>query len=100
MEGDASFQERNVRELSSSSAYIYIDSDIAFVALRILKISTPSHESSVGDRIDASHNLWDGSGLKIDSANTDVAWGCGSMSLKFFFYASSLIAIQSSTTRY
>jgi len=81
MEGDASFQERNVRELSSSSAYIYIDSDFAFVALRILKISTPSHESSVGDRIDASHNLWDGSGLKIDSANTDVAWGCGSMSL-------------------
>ena len=57
-------------------------------ALRILRVSSPSqtqkseHKSAVGDgrcRIDASRNFWDGSGLKIDSVSTDVAWGYGSM---------------------
>lgn len=58
-------------------------------SLRILRISEPSqnglvadHKFSVGrggHRIDASRNLWDGSGLKMDSASTDVAWGYGSM---------------------
>jgi hypothetical protein len=55
-------------------------------ALRILRISPSSHsqknehKSAIGEggyRIDASRNLWDGSGLKIDSASTDVAWGHG-----------------------
>ncbi|KAJ7684907.1 hypothetical protein DFH06DRAFT_945659, partial [Mycena polygramma] len=35
------------------------------------------HKSNVGAggyRLDASRNMWEGSGLKIDSANTDVAW--------------------------
>ncbi|KAG6853834.1 hypothetical protein C0991_000948 [Blastosporella zonata] len=54
--------------------------------LRILLVSDGSvkansgHKSSVGRggyRIDASRNLWEGSGLKIDSASTDVAWGHG-----------------------
>ncbi|KAF5371397.1 hypothetical protein D9615_009674 [Tricholomella constricta] len=54
-------------------------------SLRIIHISdgsrpNPGHKSSVGrggQRIDASRNLWDGSGLKIDCASTDVAWGHG-----------------------
>ena len=40
----------------------------------------PDHKSAVGrggHRIDASRNFWDSSGLKIDSASTDVAWGHG-----------------------
>ncbi|KAG6810839.1 hypothetical protein H0H92_010103, partial [Tricholoma furcatifolium] len=54
-------------------------------SLRILTISDGSkvnvgNKSSVGQgghRIEASRNLWEGSGLKIDSASTDVAWGYG-----------------------
>jgi hypothetical protein len=55
-------------------------------ALRILRISSSSHsqrgehKSATGEggyRIDASRNFWDGSGLKIDSTSTDVAWGYG-----------------------
>ncbi|KAF8813412.1 hypothetical protein BYT27DRAFT_7158298 [Phlegmacium glaucopus] len=55
-------------------------------SLRIVRISenlqvqNPDHKSAVGPgghRIDASRNFWDGSGLKIDSASTDVAWGHG-----------------------
>ncbi|KAJ7097842.1 hypothetical protein B0H15DRAFT_920560 [Mycena belliarum] len=52
--------------------------------LRIIRVSDPGdkhanteHKSTVGAggyRLDASRNMWDGSGLKIDSANTDVAW--------------------------
>ncbi|KAJ7449912.1 hypothetical protein FB451DRAFT_1052596 [Mycena latifolia] len=52
--------------------------------LRIIRISDPEdkhptaeHKSTVGAggyRLDASRNMWEGSGLKIDSANTDVAW--------------------------
>lgn len=57
------------------------------LALRIIRISAPAqshnpgHKSAVGrggHKIDASRNFWDGSGLKIDSASTDVAWGQGS----------------------
>ena len=43
----------------------------------------PDHKSSVGrggHRIDASRNLWNGSGLKMESVSTDVAWGRGSQS--------------------
>ena len=55
-------------------------------ALRILRLSelsqvqNPEHKFAVGvggHRIDASRNFWEGSGLKIDSASTDVAWGHG-----------------------
>ncbi|KAJ7343384.1 hypothetical protein DFH08DRAFT_225357 [Mycena albidolilacea] len=52
--------------------------------LRIIRVSdpedktpNPEHKSSVGAggyRLDASRNMWEGSGLKIDSAITDVAW--------------------------
>ncbi|KAJ7685293.1 hypothetical protein DFH06DRAFT_37253 [Mycena polygramma] len=52
--------------------------------LRIIRVSDPGdkppnseHKSNVGAggyRLDASRNMWEGSGLKIDSANTDVAW--------------------------
>ncbi|KAI0686851.1 hypothetical protein BC835DRAFT_1287288 [Cytidiella melzeri] len=60
-------------------------------SLRILRMSEPGvphsadHKSSVGRdgyRIDASRNLWTGSGLKIDSASTDVVWGHGNFSNK------------------
>ncbi|TDL29867.1 hypothetical protein BD410DRAFT_45075 [Rickenella mellea] len=53
-------------------------------SLRILRISegssnaNPEHRYVVGrggQRIDASRNLWAGSGLKVDSSSTDVAWG-------------------------
>ena len=63
------------------------------VALRIVRISensqvqNPDHKSVVGaggHRIDASRNFWDGSGLKIDSASTDVAWGHGGNIYSFF----------------
>lgn len=57
-------------------------------ALRVISLTdgptsqSPGHKSSVGrggSRIDASRNLWEGSGLKIDSASTDIAWGRGGM---------------------
>ncbi|KAH9481800.1 GATOR complex protein WDR24 [Psilocybe cubensis] len=60
-------------------------------SLRILRVSEPSesnnpdHKFSVGrggHRIDASRNFWDTSGLKIDSASTDVAWGHGQFNNK------------------
>ncbi|KAF8960014.1 hypothetical protein BDZ97DRAFT_1922438 [Flammula alnicola] len=60
-------------------------------SLRILRMSEPSQTSNAehksatgrgGHRIDASRNFWEGSGLKIDSASTDVAWGHGSFSNK------------------
>ncbi|KAG5719367.1 WD repeat-containing protein 24 [Termitomyces sp. T112] len=59
-------------------------------SLRIMYVSDgsrsyPGHKSSVGRggyRIDASRNLWGGSGLKIDSASTDVAWGHGAFKNK------------------
>lgn len=58
------------------------------VALRILRIleASQSREGTLdhkivvgrgGARIEASRNFWEGSGLKIDSAITDVAWGHG-----------------------
>jgi hypothetical protein len=65
---------------------------VLFPALRVLRFYDPSqstaleHKSSVGrggHRIDASRNFWDGSGLKIDSASTDVAWGRGGMCVYF-----------------
>jgi SEA/GATOR complex protein SEA2/WDR24 len=43
----------------------------------------PDHKSAVGrggHRLDASRNLWTGSGLKMESVSTDVAWGRGSKS--------------------
>ncbi|KJA20557.1 hypothetical protein HYPSUDRAFT_216934 [Hypholoma sublateritium FD-334 SS-4] len=60
-------------------------------SLRILRVSPPSegnktdHKSATGKggyRIDASRNFWDASGLKMDSASTDIAWGYGSFSNK------------------
>lgn len=58
-------------------------------ALRILRFSDvnpgqpgPDHHKATvgrgGHRIDASRNMWEGSGLKLDSASTDVVWGNGS----------------------
>lgn len=62
-----------------------------FTALRILRMSEAPLGSSGqsdhkfttgrgGHRIEASRNFWDGSGLKVDSSSTDVAWCHGSMS--------------------
>ncbi|KAJ7109490.1 hypothetical protein C8R44DRAFT_289695 [Mycena epipterygia] len=60
--------------------------------LRIMRVSDPEdkqhnaeHKSNVGAggyRLDASRNMWEGSGLKIDSANTDVAWCHGNYNAK------------------
>ncbi|KAJ7046897.1 hypothetical protein C8F04DRAFT_938106 [Mycena alexandri] len=60
--------------------------------LRIIRVSDPDdkhpstdHKSNVGAggyRLDASRNMWEGSGLKTDSANTDVAWCHGSFNHK------------------
>ncbi|OJA08915.1 hypothetical protein AZE42_07365 [Rhizopogon vesiculosus] len=56
-------------------------------SLRILRLSdsedpvSNDHKASIGrggHRVEASRNIWDGSGLKIDSASTDVAWCHGS----------------------
>ncbi|EAU84127.2 hypothetical protein CC1G_08668 [Coprinopsis cinerea okayama7 len=54
-------------------------------SLRIVRVVNPSSnpdnkEASV--KIDGSRNFWDNSGLKIDSASTDVAWGHGSFNNK------------------
>ncbi|PIL25467.1 hypothetical protein GSI_13357 [Ganoderma sinense ZZ0214-1] len=67
-------------------------------ALRILRMSDVSgsekglgssslsdHKSVTGKgghRIEVSRNLWDGSGLKVDSSSTDVAWCHGAFSNK------------------
>ena len=63
------------------------------LALRIVRVSDPSsapdpslpvHKSTTsryGYRLDASRNLWDGSGLKVDSGLTDVGWASGGMFL-------------------
>ncbi|KDQ51504.1 hypothetical protein JAAARDRAFT_184901 [Jaapia argillacea MUCL 33604] len=45
-----------------------------------LQKPTSDHKSAVGRggaKIEASRNMWTGSGLKVDSACTDVAWGRG-----------------------
>ncbi|KAH9941480.1 hypothetical protein B0H21DRAFT_546035 [Amylocystis lapponica] len=61
-------------------------------SLRILRMVEPTttgftteHKVGVGRGghiIEASRNLWEGSGLKIDSASTDVIWGHGIYSNK------------------
>ncbi|KAG7450975.1 WD40 repeat-like protein [Guyanagaster necrorhizus] len=60
-------------------------------SLRVLTILDPTqartseHKAAVGrggHRVEASRNLWEGSGLKIDSASTDVAWGFGQFNNK------------------
>ncbi|KAF8886054.1 hypothetical protein CPB84DRAFT_1787859 [Gymnopilus junonius] len=60
-------------------------------SLRILRVSEPSQGQNTehkfifgrgGHRIDESRNFWEGSGLKIDSASTDVAWGHGQFNNK------------------
>lgn len=60
-------------------------------SLSILRLSerdesqTLDHKSAVGrggHRIEASRNLWEGSGLKLDSASTDVSWCHGSYNHK------------------
>ncbi|KAH8825127.1 hypothetical protein DL96DRAFT_1670347 [Flagelloscypha sp. PMI_526] len=60
-------------------------------SLRIIRVSEPGqldqdhHKSSTGPgghHIEASRNFWEGSGLKVDSASTDVAWGHSGFSNK------------------
>jgi hypothetical protein len=72
-----------------SSAILYARYLAKLIGLRILRVSdtqtslNPDHKSAVGrggHRLDASRNLWTGSGLKMESASTDVAWGRGSKS--------------------
>jgi hypothetical protein len=93
MESDVSLQEKNVCLLPLTVLYAHRLARIAFffspIALRILRVSdsqtslNPDHKYSLGrggHRIDASRNLWTGSGLKMESTSTDVAWGRGSKS--------------------
>ena len=78
-------REKNVCSLVT----LYIRYLAHLIGLRILRISdtqtslNPDHKSAVGrggHRLDASRNLWTGSGLKMESVSTDVAWGRGSKS--------------------
>ncbi|KAG6375919.1 hypothetical protein JVT61DRAFT_2787 [Boletus reticuloceps] len=56
-------------------------------SLRVLRLSDPDDATATldqksavghgGHRVELSKNLWDGSGLKIESASTDVAWCSG-----------------------
>ncbi|KAF8441042.1 hypothetical protein L210DRAFT_3645285 [Boletus edulis BED1] len=56
-------------------------------SLRVLRLSDPDDTAATldqksavghgGHRVELSKNLWDGSGLKIESASTDVAWCSG-----------------------
>lgn len=74
---------KECKYLGRKYPYIYL---ICLIALRIIHLTDGSEplitgqKSSVGrggHRIDASRNLWDGSGLKMDCASTDVAWARG-----------------------
>ncbi|KAL1747561.1 hypothetical protein HDZ31DRAFT_80400 [Schizophyllum fasciatum] len=60
-------------------------------SLRIVRVSSPDqvpsneHKFAVGPggyRVDASRNMWEGSGLKMDSASTDVSWAKGAFDHK------------------
>ncbi|TFK20632.1 WD40 repeat-like protein [Coprinopsis marcescibilis] len=54
-------------------------------SLRIARISNNSDHKSATEgvcRIEGSRNFWENSGLKIDSASTDIAWGHGLFSNK------------------
>ena len=57
----------------------------------ILFCPSSTHKSTTswyGFKLDASRNLWEGSGLKVDSVVIDVGWGAGSglySSLSFLF---------------
>lgn len=56
-------------------------------SLRILRVVEPEENekrigTSTGQRVEASRNFWEGSGLKIDSSSTDVVWGHGAYSNK------------------
>lgn len=74
------------------------------VGLRVLRMIDPAqsapsdhHKSSVGrggHRIDASRNYWDGSGLKIDSVSTDVAWGYGGECEPFCHVLQGIMTLQ------
>ena len=84
-ECDVSSREKNVCSL----VVLYAQYSPQLIGLRILRISdtqtslNPDHKSAVGrggHRLDASRNLWTGSGLKMESVSTDVAWGRGSKS--------------------
>jgi hypothetical protein len=77
--------------------------------LRILRISdgslpaSPEYRSFIGKgghRIEATRNLWEGSGLKVESAATGVAWGRGRMIYFILFCTRELTQGQSPVTRY
>jgi WD repeat-containing protein 24 len=68
------------------------DFNTSLIALRLLRLSEPSHTGKPdgsktavgrgGHRLEASRNYWDGSDLKVDSVSTDIAWGRGG---RFYF---------------
>ncbi|KAH6910780.1 hypothetical protein BKA70DRAFT_1271501 [Coprinopsis sp. MPI-PUGE-AT-0042] len=52
-------------------------------SLRVVTVSTnPNPRPDNGARVEVSRNFWENSGLKIDSASTDVAWGRGAFNNK------------------
>ena len=73
-------QERIVRMYIFPNIFLWLTRHLA---LRIIRVLDPSekhaseHKAVIGPggyRIEASRNQWAGSGLKIDSALTDVVW--------------------------
>jgi hypothetical protein len=96
---DVSLQAKNA---SFHILHVYAVSHflVKLTALRILRLSessqgsTPEHKSSVGrgcHRIDASRNFWEGSGLKMDSASTDVRTWPGVMQVLLVSFFSQSI---------
>lgn len=80
-------------------------------ALRILRVSDSSQAREIaadhkfvvgrgGARIESSRNFWEGSGLKIDSAITDVAWAHGGEQILVVLYTCHIHSIKLSQTRF
>lgn len=91
---------------SSSDPGNSITSRPSSEAQNLSKHPSTTHKSTTsryGHRLDASRNMWDGSGLKVDSGLTDVGWGSGGGSyfafllsiymLPFFLFYSILVPI-------
>lgn len=83
---DALCLGENVSPLQHLVGRLLDSEPLSLEALRILRVVEPEENekrigTSTGQRVEASRNFWEGSGLKIDSSSTDVIWGHGGKSL-------------------